>query len=151
MPYSGDFEYWGRLAKSHPVVLCDDHVVYIRRHAEVAGATLNTKGERFAQNRSVYERLVDELSPVLGRETMIKFYQYDSMSFQYHDALQAAILHRRFDNMKAILKAKSPIVWPLWKRLLFCSPLALTERLRLRAARRVAEEIVKKWKFEGVA
>jgi hypothetical protein len=146
MPYSGDFEYWGRLAKTRPIVLCDDLVVFIRRHDEVAGTRLNARGERFAQNRPVFERLVDELSPVVGRDLLIRFYHADSVSFQLHDALRAIVLFWRFDNMRAFLKARSPILWPLWKRLLLCFPIALSETVRLRVARREAKKIVKKWK-----
>jgi len=120
-------------------------VVFIRRHDDVAGSRLNTKGERFAQNRPVMEELVDELAPIVGRDLLIWYYHADSVSFQLHDALRAILFFWRFDNMRAFLTARSPILWPLWKRLLLCSPLALFEGIRLRVARRVARKIVKKW------
>lgn len=141
MKYAGDFEFYSRLAKAHPVILSDANIVFIRRHDRVQSTYMTTKGEAFAQRLEVYERLIDELSPYYERKKLIDYYNIETRSFQLRDAIRA-ILHGQFANFKAFMNSKSSIFWPKWVQLIVCLPFALYEDGRLRLSVSMARKIV---------
>jgi glycosyltransferase involved in cell wall biosynthesis len=61
LPYAGDFEFWSRAGRAHPWALSKAYVVQVRRHAEQASKTLNTKGELLPQLRLVIAGLSERL------------------------------------------------------------------------------------------
>lgn len=145
MKFAGDYEFWSRLAKIHPVIMSDANIVFIRRHDRVQSTYMTTKGEAFAQRLTVYEKFIDELSSSYGRKRLIAFYNIETRSFQLRDAIRA-IVHGRFANFKAFMNTKSPIFWPKWIQLIVCTPLALYEGGRLRLSVLMARNIINRRK-----
>jgi glycosyltransferase involved in cell wall biosynthesis len=141
MKYSGDYEFWARLAKTNTVILSNEKVVYIRRHDKVAATFLNTKGEWFEDTLPVYEKLIDDLSPFYDRKKLITYYNIETRSFQLREAL-VAILKGKFANFKAFMNSKSSIFWPKWVQLIILLPFALYEGGRLRTCVILARNIV---------
>jgi len=141
MKYTADFEFWSRLAKTNTVILSDSDISFVRRHDRVASTYMTVKGEAFAQRLTVYENLIDELSPYFERKKLITFYNIDTRSFQLRDAL-LAILKGRFTNFKAFMDSKSTILWPKWIQLIVCLPFAIYEDGRLRMSVLIAKSIL---------
>jgi glycosyltransferase involved in cell wall biosynthesis len=72
LPYSGDFEFWSRLARTRPICLSKIRVAMVREHAGQVGATMNNQGEAMPQMRFILERIYASLvskgySPTLLR------------------------------------------------------------------------------------
>jgi len=145
MKYSGDYEFWARLAKRHTVVMDDSDIVYIRRHDKVAATFLNTKGEWFADTLPVYEKLIDDLTPYYDRKQLISYYNIETRSFQYRDAINS-LLHGQSANFKSFMKSKSSIFWSKWIQLIVLLPFALFEGGRLRMSVVLARKLIKKRK-----
>ncbi len=141
MKYSGDYEFWSRLAKTNSIVLSDEQVVYIRRHDRVAASFLNTKGEWFDDTLPVYERLIDELSPFYDRKKLIRYYNVETRSFQLRDAIRS-LLRGQTANFKRFMNSNSSIFWPKWVQLIVLLPFALYEGGRLRISVVLARDIV---------
>jgi len=137
--YSGDFEYWLRLAKKTGIFLSEAQVVYIRRHDRVMATYAIAKGELHEESIPVYEGLIDELSKQCDRKKLIAFYNITRISYHLRDAIKAA-LFGRFASIKSFLRQRSRIFWPL--QTIVCMPFALSEKLRFRVSGPLAKRIM---------
>ena len=145
MKYSGDYEFWARLAKTHTVICSNAKIVYIRRHDRVAATFLNTKGEWFADTLPVYEKLIEDLSPFYDRKKLITYYNIETRSFQLRDAIRS-LMRGQLANFKGFMNSKSSIFWPKWIQLIVLFPFAIFEGGRLRMSVLLAKGIVKQRK-----
>jgi len=118
LPAAGDFEFWSRAARTTGIAIKRDDVVYVRRHEKVASNYLNLKGEVYQQHIQIYEKIIDALSvsSKYQRKDLINYFNYEVCSFHYRIAIKAAS-KGHFTYLKALLKAKSSILWPLAQRL----------------------------------
>lgn len=126
MKSAGDFEMWSRLAKKNDVALSNTKAVFLRRHEGVATNYMNRNGEQYAQLLAIFEDLINELSPSYNRKNLIRYFNLGICSFHFRRAIKYAMFGR-FAYMKALLNAKSSILWPKWMQLFTCFPLGFTE------------------------
>jgi len=124
LPAAGDFEFWIRAARKVVMGLSEENVVHVRKHEKVASHYQNLKGELFLQHIIIYENLIEELSSSHPHKSLVNFFNYEIATFHYRNAIKAAA-HGNFKYLKQMLSARSPIVWPVWKQLLICFPVAL--------------------------
>lgn len=123
---AGDFEMWSRLAKNNDIALSNTKAAYVRRHKGVASNYLNQKGEQFSQHVAIFTSLIETLTPFYNRKKLVDYFNIGVCSFHFRKAIKAA-LHGQLAYLKVLLKAQSSIVWPQWKKLFLCIPLALSE------------------------
>jgi glycosyltransferase involved in cell wall biosynthesis len=124
-----DFAMWRRLAKKNDLILSDKNAVFVRKHQGSATHYMTQKGDDYGQLITVYEDLVDELSIEYQRKKLIAYFNTQICPQYFRTAIKYA-LAGRFAFMKAVLKAKSPLLWNIWSQLLICTPLALAPSLR---------------------
>lgn len=124
-----DFEMWRRLAKKNDLVLSDKEVVFVRQHQGSATYYMTQKGDDYGQLITIYEDLIEQLSREYKRKKLISYFNIQICPQYFRTAIKYA-LSGNFAFMKAVLKAKSPILWNIWRQLLICTPLALSENLR---------------------
>lgn len=137
-----DFELWSRIARDHPMVLSDTATAFVRVHENAATAYMNTKGQRFAEDLVIYEKLIEELLPYVDRRKLLTYVNIEIASFHLRDAIKAA-LHGRFARMANFMETKSSISWPKWKQLILCLPFALSERGRHKLMMKMSKDIMK--------
>ena len=128
---AGDFEIWARITRTQGMVLSDTEISFVRRHENTATLYLNKQGQLFAEHISIYEKLVEQLSPRFDRKKLINYFNLEICSFHLRHAIKAVIFGHSA-NMKIYLSNKSSIFWPNWKRLFLCLPFALNETVRMR-------------------
>jgi len=124
-----DFEMWSKLSKKSDIILSDKNVVFVRQHQGAATHYMTQKGEDYAPLITIYEDLIEQLSIEYERKKLIAYFNCQ-VSPQYFRTSIKYALFGRFAYMKTVLKTKSPILWNLWRQLLICTPLALSENLR---------------------
>jgi glycosyltransferase involved in cell wall biosynthesis len=137
-----DFELWSRIARDHPMVLSDTATAFVRVHENAATAYMNTKGQRFAEDLVIYEKLIEELLPYVDRGKLLTYVNIEIASFHLRDAIKAA-LHGRFARMANFMETKSSITWPKWKQLILCLPFALSESGRHKLLMKMSNDIMK--------
>ncbi len=128
---AGDFEMWARLSKGHRFVLSEFKPAYVRRHEATASNYLNSKGGMFNEVLMVYENLIKELSTVYDHDELIAYFNIEVSAFHLREAIKAA-MYGRFKKLKSFMDTHSSILWPKWKQMSICLPLALLEGVRLR-------------------
>ena len=124
-----DFAMWRRLAKKNDLILSDKNVVFVRTHPGSATHYMTRKGDDYGQLITIYEDLLEQLSIEYNRKKLISYFNTQISSQYFRTAIKYA-LAGRFAFMKAVLKAKSPLLWNVWSQLLICTPLALAPSLR---------------------
>jgi glycosyltransferase involved in cell wall biosynthesis len=124
-----DFEMWRRLTRKNDLRLTDRNVVFVRKHQGSATHYLTQKGDDYGQLISIYEDLLEQLSIEYKRKKLISYFNTQICSQYFRTAIKYA-LSGRFAFMRAVLKAKSPLLWSIWSQLLICTPLALYPSLR---------------------
>jgi glycosyltransferase involved in cell wall biosynthesis len=142
LPSAGDFEFWTRAARKVSIGLQKRQIVDVRRHEGSASNTQNIKAENFVQEISIYEKLIEELSVTYRRERLIDYFNYEFGSFHYRKAIKFA-LKGNFGYMKQILNTHSSILWPKWRQLLVCFPIALLnlrERFTIHRSEKIINE-----------
>lgn len=126
---AGDFEMWYRLAKKNDLILSHKNVVFVRQHQGAATHYMTRKGDDYGQLITIYEDLIEQLSIEYQRRKLISYFNTQVCSQYFRTAIKYA-LSGKFTFMKAVLKAKSSILWNIWRQLLICTPLALSDNLR---------------------
>jgi len=124
-----DFEMWRRLARNNDLILSDKKVVFVRAHEGSATHYMTQKGEDYGPLITIYEDLIEQLSLEYPRKKLIFFFNTQISSQYFRTAIKHA-LSGRFTYMKAVLNAKSTILWNTWRQLIICVPLALFVNLR---------------------
>lgn len=61
LPYSGDFDFWSRAARSYPTGVQKTTVSFIRRHPGVASNFLNLKGEQIRQKHIIVSTIYNSI------------------------------------------------------------------------------------------
>jgi glycosyltransferase involved in cell wall biosynthesis len=145
---AGDFEFWSRIAKDHPILLSDEETAYVRRHAGVATTYLNKRGTQFAEHLAIYEPMINELTPYVDRKKLLAYFNIEIASYHLRDAIKYA-LHGKFARSQSFLDTTSSICWPKWKQLMFCLPFALYEGGRSRLMIKMAGDIMSRAKVAG--
>lgn len=140
---AGDFEIWSRIARTNNMVLSDTETVFVRRHEGTATIYLNKQGQLFGEHITIYERLIQELSPVYGREKLVNRFNIEICSFHLRESLRA-LLHGQVTNIKMYLNIQSSIIWPKWKRFFVCLPFAVFETGREYVLVRMARNMMNK-------
>ena len=125
--YSGDYEYWLRLAEKTAIELTDTEVVYIRRHDRVMATYAITKGEYHEESIAVLEKIIEKLSSKCDRKKLIAFYNMNQCAYHLRDALKSAAFGK-FTALKSFMKMESVIFWRF--QFIRVLPFALSERLR---------------------
>ena len=116
---------WRRLAKKNDLILSPKNVVFVRTHEGSATHYLTQKGDDYGQLITIYEDLLEQLSIEYKRKKLISYFNTQICPQYFRTAMKYA-LSGRFAFMKAVLKAKSPLLWNIWSQLLICTPLALS-------------------------
>lgn len=124
LPSVGDFEFWTRAARKVSIGLQKRQIVDVRRHDGSASNTQNLNAENFVQEITIYEKLIEELSATYSREKLVDYFNYEFGSFHYRKAIKFA-LAGNFGYIRQILNTQSSILWPKWRQLLVCFPIAL--------------------------
>jgi glycosyltransferase involved in cell wall biosynthesis len=138
---AGDFEFWSRIAKDHPIVLSDTETSFVRRHAGVATKYMNSRGTQFAEHLAIYEPLINHLSPYVDRKKLLTYFNIEIASYHLRDAIKYAF-HGRFARSKSFMDTRSSICWPKWKQVTLCLPFALYEGGRSKFIIKMAREIM---------
>lgn len=138
--FSGDYEYWLRLAKKTALYLSDSEVVYIRRHDRVMATYAITKGEYHEESLEVYEKIIGELSARCDRKRLIAFYNMNICAYHLRDAIKSA-LFGKFTALKSFIRMRSDIFWSF--QVIRVLPFALSERLRYAIVVPLAKRILK--------
>jgi glycosyltransferase involved in cell wall biosynthesis len=142
LPTAGDFEFWTRAARKVSIGLQKCQIVNIRSHEDSASSTQNTNAENYVQEITIYEKLIEELSNTYRKERLIDYFNYEFGSFHYRKAIKFA-LAGNIGYMKQILKTQSSILWPKWRQLLVCFPIALLnlrERFTIHRSEKIINE-----------
>ncbi|HEX6225290.1 MAG TPA: glycosyltransferase family 2 protein [Chryseolinea sp.] len=124
-----DFEMWRRITKKDSLILTDRNVVFVRKHQKSATHYLTQTGDDYGQLITVYEKLLQQLSAEYNRKKLIAYFNTQICPQYFRTAMKYAF-SGNFVFMKAVLKARSPLLWNTWSQLLICTPLALAPRLR---------------------
>ncbi len=124
MNYVGDFEFWARLARKVSMEVGRKPVIYVREHDKSATSRQFFNGSLFEQHLLIYEKLIEDLALYFDRQRLIDYFNYDVCSMHYRFALKA-ITKGQYIYLKKILRSRSAILWPKWKQLLICLPLAI--------------------------
>lgn len=140
LQYAGDFDFWVRVAKQEAIGIQRERVVCVRYHDQAATITENKKAEIYLQQISVYEKLIEGLSATYSRKKLVDFFNYEVGTFHYRTALKYAS-RGKFGYMNQLLHAHSSILWPKWRQLLICLPIAILN-LRERFTDHMSEKII---------
>ena len=140
LPFAGDFEFWVRVARKATIGIERNHVVYVRFHEKAASKYQNMKAELYLQQIYVYEKLIDGLSATYNRKKLIDFFNYEIGSFHYRTALKH-LIRGKFGYLNQLLHSHSSILWPKWRQLLICLPIAAFN-LRERFTDHMSEKII---------
>lgn len=124
MNYVGDFEFWARLARKVSLEVGRVPVIYVREHDKSATSRQFFNGSLFEQHLLIYEKLIEDLSLYFDRQRLIDYFNYDVCTMHYRFALKA-ITKGQGIYLKKILHSRSDILWPKWKQLMICLPLAI--------------------------
>jgi glycosyltransferase involved in cell wall biosynthesis len=135
-----DFEMWCRLSKKKDVVISEKEVVFTRQHPGSATFYMTRRGDDYGQLVSVYEDLIEQLSPHCDRSKLIRFFNTQIPPQYFRTAIKYAFL-KNVVFMKSVLNQKSSILWPIWLQLLICFPLALSENFREYISRLQAQKL----------
>ena len=149
MRMAGDFEIWSRIAKTNIMVLSDTETVYVRVHDGTATSYLGKQGLLLAEQVSIYERLIADVSTYHNRQKLIDYFNIQVTSYHLRDSIKA-IFYGRLANLKTFITIKSDIFWPLWKRLTLCLPLALYETGRERLLVQMGQKLINQTKHYRV-
>ena len=140
LQYAGDFDFWVRVAKQEAIGIQRERVVCVRYHDKSATITENKRAEIYLQQVSVYEKLIEGLSATYSRKKLVDFFNYEVGTFHYRTALKYA-LRGKFGYLNQLLHTHSSIVWPKWRQLLICMPIAILN-LRERFTDHMSEKII---------
>ena len=144
--YSGDYEYWLRLAEKTSIHLTDAEVVYIRRHDRVMATYAIAKGEYHEESIAVLEKVIEKLSEKCDRKKLIAFYNMNQCAYHLRDAIKSA-LFGKFTALQSFIKLKSGIFWPF--QFIRVLPFALSERLRYAMVVPLARNIMIEYGLTG--
>lgn len=124
-----DFEMWRTLASKSDVVLTEGKVVYARVHEGSASYPQLTKGDAYPQLITIYEVLVEQLSKDYDRRELVAYFNTQICPQYYRTGIKYALLGK-YTYLKAVIRARSSILWKTWMQLLICVPLAISQDLR---------------------
>jgi glycosyltransferase involved in cell wall biosynthesis len=145
-----DFEMWWRLAQQNNLILTDNNVVFVREHTASATHYMTKKGDDYAQLITIYEDLINQLSLEYDRNKLVSYFNTQICSQYFRTGIKFA-LRGRFQFLKAVLKAKSSILWNTWLQLLICTPLALDQNLRQQLGIKMAQNFMRRGKLYSIA
>lgn len=140
MNYVGDFEFWARLARKVSMDVGRKPVIYVREHDKSATSRQFFNGSLFEQHLQIYEKLIEDLSPYYNRQRLIDYFNYDVCTMHYRFALKA-LTKGQYIYFRKILRSHSDILWPKWKQLMICLPLA-TLNLRSRVTYHMGIDLI---------
>lgn len=140
-PFAGDFEFWVRASRRFSMGVEKELVAHVRRHEKVASNFLSLHGELYHQHLSIYEQLIEDLSPSFCRKKLVKYFNFEIGSFHYRTGIREA-LNGSFAYLKGFATTRTPITWPAWRRLIACLHLALFEKTRMRSTVKMASEFL---------
>jgi len=140
LPFAGDFEFWTRAARRVSLGVQKEQIVCVRRHEQVASKFQNMRGELYVQQIFIYEKLIEGLSVTYSKRKLVDFFNYEICSFHYRTAVKLAT-QGNFNYLKQLLSTNSPILWPKWRQLMICLPIALLN-IRERLTDHMSEKII---------
>lgn len=140
MNFAGDFDFWARLSRKVAMGIVRSPIIYVRDHEKSASNRNFFKGTLFEQQITIYESLIHELSPFYNQQRLIAYFNYDVCTMHYRFALKAAF-KGQYIYLKKLLNSHSAILWPKWKQLLICLPMA-TMNLRSRMTKHMGIKLI---------
>lgn len=147
---AGDFDFWSRTARITGMAILRDDLIHVRQHEHAATHYMGLKGEIYLQHLRIYEQIIAALATTYKQKELVDYFNYEVCSFHYRVATRSAFSGSTA-YFNTIFSSRSPILWPLWKRL-YLLPFSLLnrhQRLTYPRAKALLNEIYKTRKYES--
>ncbi|MBK1442221.1 glycosyltransferase family 2 protein [Parapedobacter sp. ISTM3] len=116
LPTVGDFEFWLRASESVAIGFQKVPIVYVRQHNGTATHYMNRKCEALREKITVYELLIDRLTPSIEKRSLVNYFNQEVCASFYRTGIRS-MLHGQFAFIRTFINTRGSIVWPKWRML----------------------------------